>query len=185
MGWTLVRMWLDRLLTHLGISTQDATGASAGPSAAGVAVVKGVCESMVIGPTDPLVIGPSDGPQDTRQRVSIGPATTVPIGPPARAAWDERGWLTRRDGSRVVYEGRYQVRSRNGEIAAFPGRIVVDGTMVVPYIADPPVAIKRHPKGPCFQLTQAPWFKVHWRRPATNVDDALLYVERVLAEVLR
>lgn len=131
---------------------------------------------LVIGPSDVMLIGPTEGDGQHVVPLTIAPAR--------RAAWDDRGWSEQVDGTRLVYEGAYQIRRRNGQAVTFPGRIVVDGTSVVPYIADPPPAIKRHPKGPCFQLSQAPWFRVHWRRPAHNVDDALLYVERILAEVL-
>jgi hypothetical protein len=107
------------------------------------------------------------------------------VGPAPRAVWNDRGWTMRFERSREVYEGFYSVTDRrSGQRRVFPGRIAVDGRHVVAYIADLPRAIKRHPKGACFMLTSAPWFRVHWHRPAQNADDALLYIERVLDEAL-
>lgn len=107
------------------------------------------------------------------------------VAPPSRAAWDEHGWQALQSEDGTVYRGDYAVAARDGAIRRFPGRIVQRRGAVTAYIADPPAAIKHHPKGPCFQLTQPPWFKVHWQRPATNVDDALLYVQKLLHEVLK
>ncbi len=73
---------------------------------------------------------------------------------------------------------------RSREQLRFEGRILEAAHRVTPYIANPPVEIKRHPKGPCFRVSQAPWFQIHWRRAAANVDDALLYVERILDEAI-
>jgi hypothetical protein len=175
MDWARARRWLEELLGTLG-----------GDRAAGRAPV-------VVRPGRPLpVIGPSEPPPGRtgfRSAIGsvltvIGPRPAIAIIPPPRAAWDERGWLERVNNRGRVYVGRYMVRSRSGQLLTFAGRITLRDGNVTPYIADPPPEIRRHRKGPCFQLTKAPWFRVHWHVPADNVDDALLYVERVLYEVL-
>jgi len=98
--------------------------------------------------------------------------------------WDDRGWALRRDGNRVVYEGQYRVPNiKTGQRAEFDGRIV-DASGVTAYIADPPAELRRHPKAPCFVPSTGHWFQVKWYRAAKNADDALLYVEKVLAESL-
>jgi len=140
---------------------------------------------IVVGPAPVVLVGPTDTELSTVQGSTIiGPDAPTIVDPPARAAWDEQGWLESQQNNRRIYEGAYRVRRRSGAIASYAGRIVLENGQITPYIADPPAQIKRHPKGACFQLTNPPWFRVHWHRPATNVDDALLYVERVLSEAL-
>ena len=145
--------------------------------------------TMTVGPSAPAVIvgpsdsAPSDEPTCPRRSIVIIPSVPTWIAPPKRPAWDEQGWREVVNGTQTFYEGHYRVRQRNGRLAEFPGRILV-GDNITTYIAHPPPAIKRHPKGPCFQLTTPPWFRVHWHRAPSNVDDALLYVETVLDEVL-
>jgi hypothetical protein len=186
MRWADVRHWLEALVrwasSHLLVFDEPA-----GPQ-------PNHRVTVAIGPgPPPIVVAPSEsdgvdanGTSTTngRCRLIVTPELPLEITPPRRAAWDEQGWLRKGSDSRIVYEGTYRVRRRSGTVATFRGRITVQNGAVTPYIADPPPQIKRHPKGPCFQLTQPPWFRIHWHRPATNVDDALLYVERVLDEVI-
>ncbi|MEP6708366.1 MAG: hypothetical protein ABJC05_12645 [Pyrinomonadaceae bacterium] len=117
--------------------------------------------------------------------ITIPPAGAERIEPPRRGAWDERGWTRRTNNGQEIYEGSYQlVERRTGRPRFFDGRITIHHRQVTAYIADPPAEIKRHPHGPCFQLHHAPWFQLHWRHPAQNPDDAILYMERVLDESL-
>lgn len=113
----------------------------------------------------------------------IGPAVATRVEPPKRGAWAERGWTVRDEGRSVIYEGDYQIGPRR-----FPGRIQVEGRTrrITAFIHNPPREIKRHRKGSCFQQygIGTGWFVLHWRRPASNVDDAILYMERVLDESL-
>jgi len=169
----------------------------------GVPSVIGPSETVVLRPADgnPLVIGPasairvSPSSQPPGEPVLVRPsedpvlvvrpAEPLVVEPPPRGAWDERGWARRSNNGRTTYEGYYQVLDRRGQQSRrFPGRVVVGRRSTTPYIADPPHQIKRHPKGPCFTVTKAPWFRIEWRRPATNVDDAILYVEKILDEAL-
>ena len=117
----------------------------------------------------------------------IGPQNCVTVTPPPRPIWDDRGWTVRPHARGNVYTGEYRVRTATmAQPRRFAGCIVQPpwpGTIIA-YVADPPPELRRHQKGACFQLTQPPWFLVHWQQPATTVDDALLYVERVLAEAL-
>jgi hypothetical protein len=137
--------------------------------------------ALVIGPPEPIVIGPSE------PALVIGPTSepSTVIEPPQRGAWDEQGWTVRTVDGQKIYEGAYQVRNRRMDSQlTYRGRVRATGTNVIPYIADPPPEIQRHPKGPCFILARAPWFRVYWHRPAQNVDDAILYVEKVLDEAI-
>jgi hypothetical protein len=156
--------------------------------------VRTVRPISIIGPQTAVAARPNIaviGP-DQRDVVSIGPtkllvrpgvAARVEAAP--RAAWDDRGWTAEPHGHERVYRGWYNViNRRTGQALRFEGRIAQDGHHITPYIADPPPEIRQHPKAACFTLTQAPWFQVHWRRAAANVDDGLLYVERVLDEAI-
>lgn len=136
-------------------------------------------------------------------RVTVGPAAPAPIvvAPPAarpvvvrlppivvsevpRAAWDAKGWERRTAPRGATYTGAYEVARRGGPILRFAGRIEQRGERIDAYVADPPESIRRHPKGQCFALIEDGLFKVHWHRAPRNVDNAILYVERVLAEAL-
>ena len=138
---------------------------------------------VVVTPAPVVVVAPLGAALPKVLPAVVGPADIMSVAPLPRAAWDERGWTPTERSTATFYEGNYIVK-RHGTPCRFRGRIVVQGTSVMAYIADPPSAIRRHPKGPCFQLSNPPWFRVHWHRPATNVDDALLYVEQVLDEAL-
>lgn len=139
------------------------------------------------------MVGPGTGPGDTqgdcyrKERGPpwvIGPARPVTIGPRPRGVWEEQGWTRSRNDGTWVYEGYYRVRDRHGRQRRFPGRVIVRPGEVRPYIADPPPELRTHPKGPCFMLVRAPWFRLHWHRPAGNADEAILYIEKVLVEAL-
>lgn len=155
--------------------------------------------SLTIGPTEPIMVGPGayrgdaltiqgnhyreEGTQRNPPLV-IGPDRPVTIGPTPRGVWEEQGWTRYRNDGTWVYEGYYRVRDRHGRQRRFPGRVIVRPGEVRPYIADPPAELRTHPKGPCFMLAHTPWFQVHWHRPAGNADEAILYIEKVLAEAL-
>lgn len=117
--------------------------------------------------------------------VVIGRPAPVDVSPVRRAAWDAKGWDRKWLGLQVVYEGAYEVRDRQvGQIRRCRGRIIEGPRGIAAYIADPPPEIRRHPKGPCFALLEAPWFCVHWHREPSSIDGAILYVETVLDESL-
>ncbi|GEM_PF-6098870 len=154
---------------------------------AGTASVLGV---LIVGPSESILVGPAPaealiiGPRDEAS-VVIGPAPTVSVEPPQRPAWDDRGWAKRTENDQVIYEGEYQIADgRSAQRRRFRGVVVVSGGEVVPYIADPPLELRHHPKHACFQLFRPPWFKLHWHRAAGNVDDAIIYIERVLDEAI-
>lgn len=107
------------------------------------------------------------------------------IAPPPRFAWDEKGWQRALDGQRIRYIGLFRVFDRHRQVwRSFQGCIVQTDDQIIGFCADPPPEIKAHPKGPCFMLSQAPWFRIHWRRAPKTVDEVLLYVERLLDECL-
>jgi hypothetical protein len=132
------------------------------------------------------------GPGADRGPHVIGPRPTLimpkaprTVVPPPRFAWDEKRWRRVPEPGAVHYVGAYRVWDRGQRgWHAFDGRLVEDASGIKAYVADPPKEIKGHPKGPCFQLVQAPWFRVHWRRNPSTVDEALFYVERLLDECL-
>ena len=179
----LLNGWLKRMLLQLVEFLTDVPATHARPAEQFTAAADPRPPRVVIGPAERVVIGPGSATSD---RILIAPRRMATIiTPPPRAVWDEQGWVVREQDGKQIYEGNYRVRSSAGRLFTFPGRIVVRRNNVAAYVADPPSDIKHHPKGPCFQLTKSPWFKVHWHRAATNVDDALLYVQRILAEVIQ
>lgn len=185
------RLWVGPARGHIRVPAkrQRTVPPIVGPS--GTIVVGPVDDgSLVIGPAPVIEVGPSPdepvlvGPME-QPALIIGPAKALVVEPPPRGAWDERGWTLHNENGHKVYEGYYQVTHRHsGQPRRFRGRVIVNRRRVVPYIADPPPEVKRHPKGPCFTLVNMPWFRVRWYRPAGNVDDAILYVEKILDETL-
>jgi len=124
--------------------------------------------------------------QLTRPPIVIGPTPDIVVEAPPRQAWDEKRWeVERRQGHRVL-SGSYRVRDRRtGTWREFPGQLVeYPGHEIATYIADPPPEVRLHPHGACLQLIQAPWFRLHWNRAPRTLDDALLYMERLLDEAL-
>jgi hypothetical protein len=127
-------------------------------------------EVLIIGPAAPILIGPSEN---------------LTIGPAQRAVWDERGWTVQADLDRTTYQGQYQIFDHQQRIPRrFSGWVKETTWDVVAYIADPPPELRHHPKSVCFTPDQLPWFRVNWYIPATNVDEAILYVEKVLDEAI-
>lgn len=132
-----------------------------------------------VGPVEPIVI------ERSRTVVTAAPGRIVTIEPPQRGAWDEKGWVLTKKGERRIYDGQYEVVQRRvGLRRQFPGRVAVSANETIAYIAGPPAEIKHHPKGPCFMRFNDTWFRVNWHRAAKNVDDAILYVEKVLDEAI-
>lgn len=146
--------------------------------------------ALVVGPSEPIVVRPALGESlvigpSSEPLILIHPERFVTVEPLPRGAWDDRGWVKRSENGQEIYEGFYQVADRrSGQSRRFRGVVVVRGGEIVPYIADPPAELRRHPKHPCFQLCGPPWFKIHWHHAAGNVDDAILYLERVLDEAI-
>jgi hypothetical protein len=147
------------------------------PSAEVIVVRPVPRQAIVIKPASVIVVEPQP-----IKAVIVQPSEVVTVTPPERGAWDERGWTRAVLGESETYEGHYAVGTRR-----FRGRIEVRGKRrrtVQAYIYDPPYEIKQHPHGACFQLVGDDWFYLHWARPARNIDDAILYMERVLDESL-
>ena len=133
----------------------------------------------LIGPSRPLVAPPVSRP------TVVGPELGLLVAPRQRPAWDAKGWRAVPHDGRFAYEGFYEVLAKKtGERRRFSGRIIETKRTVATYISDPPVEIKGHPKGRCFSLIEALWFRVHWHAEPRNVDEAILYVEAVLDEAL-
>lgn len=149
-------------------------------------VIRRATEVITVRPIQrqPIVVKPAPAitiqPQAVNV-VTVKSAQEITVMPPQRGAWDERGWTRTSNGGREIFEGYYMVGARR-----FRGRIETRnrGRKVEVYIYNPPREIKRHPHGACFQLIKDGWFYLHWSRPAQNVDDAILYMERVLDESL-
>ncbi|NNE99524.1 MAG: hypothetical protein HKN25_10945 [Pyrinomonadaceae bacterium] len=150
-------------------------------------VVIKAADAVIIRPstTEPVRIKPADATVVTAAPVhSTRVAAAKPVGvkPPRRGAWDERGWTKHSNGRNEVHEGFFVAGG-----SRFQGRIETArrSRKIAVYVRNPPPEIKRHRKGPCFQLVKDGWFHLHWSRPARNVDDAILYMERILDESLR
>jgi hypothetical protein len=143
-------------------------------------LVIGPSEILLVGPEEKLVIRPQAYPTVT---VSGTHQLERQIKPVARGLWNERGWQKRYNGRGQIYDGNFQItNSRSRRRITYRGRIHINSRAVELFIYDPPPEIKRHPKGPCFSPAGLPWFRLHWHRPATNVDDAILYMEKILFE---
>lgn len=124
----------------------------------------------------PIVVGPP------RPQV-IGPAPSTRVVAPARFAWDERRWIIHRRANCIEYRGKYRVYHICARVwREFDGAVIHQGQIISAYIANPPVEMRRHRHGICLQLTTNPWFRIHWARPPKSVDDALLFMERMLHE---
>jgi hypothetical protein len=120
----------------------------------------------------------------TSQSTVIGPSPDVEA--PPRSVWDEKRWDSQTREGRRILSGSYRVRDQHrGRWREFLGQVVEhEGQGIAAYIADPPPEIRQHPHGACFQLIQPPWFRLHWNRAPRSVDDALLYMERMLDEAV-
>lgn len=138
---------------------------------------------IIVKPSNVVVIAP-----EKRETITVAPSVAVTVKPPDRGAWGERGWTRINEGGTEIYEGFYQViHRRRGQLLRFRGRIQISGwsgQKISVYILNPPPEVKSHRHGPCFQLLRDGWFNLHWSRPAKNVDDAILYLEKVLDESL-
>jgi hypothetical protein len=133
-------------------------------------------QPVLVVPGSALLIQPKRG-----ETTLIQPKQPLSVIPPQRGAWDERGWTKQTAAGQENYEGYFLAGARK-----FRGRITSSdrGRNISIYIHDPPHEIKEHPRGGCFQLVSDGWFRLHWSRPARNVDDAILYMEKVLDESL-
>ena len=137
-------------------------------------------QPIVIGPSEPLVIGPSE-------IIQIGPSALIIVEPQEilieaveRGAWEEKNWVRNGD----QWTGEFAIRARGRAWRRFNGRIAMERGVAQPYIESPPKEIKKHPRGGCFHLLQGNWFIVNWHVPARDVDNAILYIEKVLDECL-
>lgn len=138
-------------------------------------LIKPDSQVVVVRPSSVMQIVPNAAPA-----VRIAPARTATIRPPDRGAWDERGWTKRHARGLEIYEGGYQVGTRR-----FTGRIEVERRgQISAFIHNPPKEIRRHRHRACFQQVGigTGWFRLHWSRSPQNVDEAILYFERVLDE---
>lgn len=142
-------------------------------------------EVIVVNPSSSVVVGPSPILVEPKTRIRIEPTNSIQVIPLRRGAWDEKGWTYHRNNGYRLYRGYYEVTSgMNKQPYRYQGKIEVANRDITPYIASPPISIKDHPKGPCFSRSTGDWFRVHWHSPPDNVDDAILYIEKLLSEVL-
>jgi hypothetical protein len=113
----------------------------------------------------------------------IGPRPAQTVAPPPRFAWDEKRWRHKETGGRTEVSGPYRVFDRRQRAwREFAGHLISESGRVSAYIADPPAEMKGHRHGPCLQFVQHPWFRLHWSTEPRSLDDALLYMERMLDE---
>lgn len=117
-------------------------------------------------------------------RLTIGRVARPVIGRSSERLWQSRGWTRADKQGAVWYEGHLRALDKLGRQRLFRGCCVESQGHISLYIADPPEEVRRHPKGPCFQLANTPWFRLHWTRPPEHVDHALAYAEKILCESL-
>lgn len=158
------------------------------PTPAGVSAT-GEGRNSSRGRSDLMTIGPSAdkavvvGPRAVKE-ITIGPGVLVTTDS-NRPMWEEKGWQQTIEQGSAAYAGHYAVLDElHKNWRRFQGVVVMEAGIAQPYIEDPPPEIRHHPKGPCFMLCagSTSWFKLHWNTPAQHVDEAILYVERVLYE---
>lgn len=131
-----------------------------------------------------LVVGPQPHLIRPAARV-IGPRPGQTVQAPARFVWDEKRWRRSLEDGYAQITGRYRAFDRQRRAwREFEGYLTQRGRHITAYIADPPVEIKRHRHGPCFQLVHGSWFQIHWQRRPKNLDEALLHVEQILDEAI-
>ena len=115
--------------------------------------------------------------------------------------WQERGWTEspQIDQCNCVYGGEFQLLDQSGTQRKFQGLIRVHTAPAVAlkefytpssmelhvYIRDLPEELRNHPKGHCFQLVKAPWFRLHYINPPSSVDAAILHMEQMLHEAFQ
>lgn len=116
--------------------------------------------------------------------------------------WQELGWRKEARGQGAyLYSGQYSV-SRDEQLHSFQGYIIEREQAAVPVIegislpartalervmiVDPPLEIKNHPSGPCFQLLvpEKGIFALHYTNPPQTVDAAIMHMRAILAEAL-
>jgi hypothetical protein len=120
-----------------------------------------------------------------RTPLTVRPAEVTVVEAPPRGAWDDRGWVMSKRNGHPVYQGHYQIiRRRTGRQEKFAGRVEAGPGRATAFIENPPPEVRTHPKAPCFRHISGGWFKLDWYRPASNVDDAILYMERILDQAV-
>jgi hypothetical protein len=162
-----------------------------GPSPS-VLIAPSAAPTLTVYPSTDLavVVGPQSPPpilvSPRRPEIVVAPAPVATIKPPPRGTWEERGWTRHGIRGREAYDGQYEITERtSGQRRRFPGRIEMHQGIARPFVANLPDGIQRHPKWPCFhQAGKSGWFEVNWAHPARHGDEAILYVERVLDEVV-
>lgn len=138
--------------------------------------MKGSVAKLMSGVGRPVTVGP-------QASVVIGPSPSVVVEAPPRFAWDEKRWTRHERNGYVEYCGHYPVLiRRTGVRRQFPGSIITSKQGIAAYIHNPPPEMRRHSHGACLQMSNPPWFRIHWTRPPATVDDALLFMERMLHE---
>jgi hypothetical protein len=141
---------------------------------------------VVVGPPlkPPYLIAPA--PRVDRA-IKLAPAPPpIAIQPPKLEPWEEKGWKRRMESTTVIYEGFFIVtEKRTGQKRRFRGKVKMEAGVARPYVADPPKEFFAHPKSACLrEWKEKPWFWLNWARPTTKVDEAIFYMERILAEAI-
>ncbi|MBI4306474.1 MAG: hypothetical protein HY678_09180 [Chloroflexi bacterium] len=99
--------------------------------------------------------------------------------------WVERGWKRQQINGRTVYRGPYMVKDPGtGKYLAFRGEIVEGEGRLAVTVSGLPAETRNHPKRVCFSPLGNDVYIVGWMSPPRNVDEAIFYVEKVIAESL-
>ena len=97
-------------------------------------------------------------------------------------------WTVREFHGFQMWEGNFVVFSGEGKIILSVAAVMMvrEGEAIHVYIRNPPESLKNHEHGSCFQLAEpkSDWLRLHWEKPAMNLDAARSYVEGLLEECI-
>jgi hypothetical protein len=96
--------------------------------------------------------------------------------------WQKLGWRVNA-GNKYQFIGEYRFRDRKKEESyRWEGAIQTGPYEFKVYIRNPPSALQRHEHWRCFNYAGEGWFSVHFINPLDGLDDAILNVQRLIAE---
>ncbi len=121
-----------------------------------------------------------------QERIIIRPRSPIVVRPKPRPYWDECGWSIKIDkNGSLYYLGNYCIVDKHkSQEFVFNGMVAFDGQTATPYILNPPQALTDHKDWKCFNRDTGDWFRLHWEKPTTDVDTAILWMEKILGEAL-
>lgn len=96
--------------------------------------------------------------------------------------WQKLGWRVNA-GNKYQFIGEYRFYDKEREERwSWEGAIQTGPYEFKVYIRNPPSALRRHRHWQCFNHAGDGWFSVHFLNPLDGLDDAILNVQRLIAE---